>query len=171
MKQLGHALPRGTRSAVAIARHPVHPMVVPFPIAFLLGVVATDAAYLFTQDGFWARASLWLTGAGAWLGIVAGIVGTLELLIIRDIRHRAAGWSHFVVAVMLLAVGFINWLSRLENPADAIRFGGLCLSLLGAALVAMAGWLGGELVFEHQVGLGKNQHENHRDEEKGQGDQ
>lgn len=171
MKRLGHALPRGTRSAVAIARHPIHPMVVPFPIAFLLAVVATDVAYLVTTDTFWARASLWLTGGGAWLGIGAGIIGTLELLIIRDIRHRAAGWSHFVVAVMLLAVGFINWLSRLDDPAEAIRFGGFWLSLLGAGLVAMAGWLGGELVFEHHVGLGKHQNEDPGNKDDGGQDQ
>ncbi len=171
MKKLGHALPRGTATAVAIARHPIHPMVVPFPIAFLLTVVVTDVAFLLTADIFWARASLWLAGGGAWLGIAAGLIGTLELLIIRDIRHRAAGWSHFVVAVMLLAVGFINWLSRLGDPLGAIGTGGLYLSLLGTALVAMAGWLGGKLVFEHHVGLGKHQHEDRDYEQHGHGDQ
>lgn len=171
MKKLGHALPRGTHTAVSIARHPIHPMVVPFPIAFLLSTVATDFAYLFTGDPFWGRASLWLTGGGAWLGMGAGLIGTLELLIIRDIRHRAAGWSHFVMAVMLLAVGFINWLSRLDDPLAAIGAGGLYLSLLGAALVAMAGWLGGELVFEHHVGLGKHQQEDREYEDHRHGDQ
>jgi uncharacterized membrane protein len=171
MKKLGHPLPLGTRSAVAIARHPIHPMVVPFPIAFLMGVVFTDLAYLALGDPFWARVSLWLAGAGTALGLFAGLVGTLELLIIRGIRHRAAGWSHFVMAVMLLAVGFINWLSRLEDPQLGIEAGGLYLSLLGAALVAMAGWLGGELVFEHHVGLGKHQHEDRAYERHGHGDQ
>ncbi len=146
-------------------------MVVPFPIAFLLAVVATDVAYLFTGDTFWGRASLWLAGGGTGLGIVAGIIGTLELLLIKDIRHRAAGWSHFVIAVMLLAVGFINWLSRLNDPLAAIAHGGLYLSLLGAALVAMAGWLRGELVFEHHVGLGKNENEDGADERDGNEDE
>lgn len=171
MKKMGRPLPRGSRTAVAIARHPIHPMVVPFPIAFLLGVVATDLMYLFTGDTFWGRASLWLVGAGTAIGLVAGLIGTLELLLIRDIRHRAAGWSHFVMAVMLLAVGFINWLSRLEDPLAAIAAGGLYLSLLGAALVAMSGWLGGELVFEHHIGLGKHKDEDRSYEQEGHGDQ
>jgi len=171
MKKLGHPLPLGTNTAVAIARHPIHPMVVPFPIAFLLAVVATDVTFLLTGDEFWARASLWLAGGGTGLGVLAGIIGTLELLIIKGIRHRAAGWSHFVVAVMLLAVGFINWLSRLDDPLHAVASGGLQLSLLGALLVAMAGWLGGELVFEHHVGLGKHQHEDGADEQHGHDDE
>ncbi|MFT0849878.1 DUF2231 domain-containing protein [Achromobacter sp. F4_2707] len=164
MKKLGRPLPRSTPTAVAILRHPIHPMVVPFPIAFLLAVVATDLAYLVTQDVFWGRASLWLVGAGTALGIIAGIIGTLELFLIRGIRHRPAGWSHFVMAVMLLAVGFINWLSRLQDPLQAIHHGGLYLSLLGALVVSMAGWLGGELVFEHHVGLGQHKNENGADE-------
>ncbi|NYT25653.1 DUF2231 domain-containing protein [Alcaligenaceae bacterium] len=171
MKKLGHPLPLGTRTAIAISRHPIHPMVVPFPIAFLIAVVATDIAYLVTGDPFWGRVSLWLVGGGTGLGLVAGIIGTLELLIIKEIRHRAAGWSHFVMAVMLLAVAFINWLSRLGDPLAAIGTSGLYLSLLGAALVVMAGWLGGDLVFEHHVGLGKHKKEDHADEQEGQADQ
>lgn len=171
MRKMGQPLTLGSRTAVAIARHPIHPMVVPFPIAFLLAVVATDVMYLATDDPFWGRASLWLAGGGTGLGILAGIIGTLELLLIKDIRHRAAGWTHFVLAVMLLAVGFTNWLSRLEEPLQAIAGGGLYLSLLGAVLVAMAGWLGGELVFEHHIGLGKHQQEDRSYEREGHGDQ
>lgn len=167
MKKLAHPLPPSTHTAVSIMRHPIHPMVVPFPIAFLLAIVATDLAYLGTDDAFWARVSLWLAGGGTMLGIFAGVIGTLELLIIRGIRHRPAGWNHFVMAVMLLAVGFINWLSRLDNPMDAIHGSGLYLSLLGAALVSVAGWLGGDLVFEHHVGLGKHKDENRADEQHG----
>ncbi len=171
MKKLGQPLPTRTPTFVAIARHPIHPMVVPFPIAFLMIIVATDFAYLWTEDEFWGRVSLWLAGGGTILGILAGIIGTIELLVIRGIRHRAAGWSHFVMAVMLLAVAFINWLTRLEDPLAAIHGSGLYLSLLGAALVAVAGWLGGELVFEHNVGLGKDQNKDKADEQDGDGDQ
>ena len=153
MKKLGHPLPLRTKTAVAIARHPIHPMVVPFPIAFLMIIVATDLAYLRTADEFWARTSLWLAGGGTLPGIGAGIIGTAELLLIRGIRHRAAGWSHFVLAVMLLAVAFINWLTRLDSPTEAIHGSGLYLSLLGAGLVAIAGWLGGDLCSSTTSGL------------------
>lgn len=146
-------------------------MVVPFPIAFLLGIVATDVSYLMTEDPFWGRVSLWLAGAGTFLGIFAGVIGTLELMFIRGVRHRAAAWSHFILAVMLLAVAFINWLSRLDDPLGAIHGSGLYLSLLGAFLVAVAGWLGGDLVFEHYVGLGKDQEEDGGDQQERNEDQ
>lgn len=154
MEKFGQPLPEDTPTRVAVARHPLHPMLVPFPIAFLLGGLASDLAWVFTEDTFWARTSLWLVGCGALMGILAGIAGTVELLAVRGIRHRAASWNHFVVAVMLLGVSIVNWLSRLGDAAGTILPYGLFLSSLGALLVGVAGWLGGKLVFEHQVGVG-----------------
>src|SRR5690606_16467408 len=55
MKKLGRPLPLSTPTAVSIMRHPIHPMVVPFPIAFLLAIVGTDLAFLFTDVAFCAR--------------------------------------------------------------------------------------------------------------------
>ncbi|MFA4914185.1 MAG: DUF2231 domain-containing protein [Comamonadaceae bacterium] len=153
MERFSRALPKGTVSQVAVAKHPLHPMLVTFPIAFYIGALGADAAFWFTADAFWARGSMWLLGGATVMGILAGITGTIELLSVPDIRHRAASWSHFVAAVMLLAVGAINWLYRIRAPIDAILYEGIYLSLLGAALVGMAGWLGGKLVFEHQVGV------------------
>ncbi len=144
---------QGTRTAVAVKGHPLHPMLVTFPIAFLISVPGSDLAFLLTGDPFWARTSFWLLGVGTAMGFVAGLSGTVELLAVRGIRRRAAAWSHFVAAVMLLAVAFANWFLRLGDPVGAIWFWGLYMSGLGALLVAGAGWIGGHLVFEHQVGV------------------
>lgn len=142
-----------THTAMALGSHPLHPMMVPFPIAFLITAVASDAAFLVTGDEFWARLSVWLLGAGCFTGVGAGLVGAAELLIIRTIRRRAAAWSHFVVAVMLLSVAFLNWFIRMPDSVAAVYPWGLFLSLLGLLLVSAAGWLGGKLVFEERVGV------------------
>jgi uncharacterized membrane protein len=143
----------GSPTAVALGSHPIHPMVVPFPIAFLMSALASDVAFLITMDEFWARVSLWLLGGGAATGLGAGIIGAAETLIIPSIRRRAAAWSHSVVAVMLLAVAFFNWFIRLSDAASAVYPLGILLSALGMLLVSVAGWLGGKLVFEERVGV------------------
>lgn len=153
MERLERRPPDGTPTQVAVAGHPLHPMLVTFPIAFLIGAFGSDAAYWYTADPFWARMSFWLLGGGTAMGILAGIAGTVELLAIRGIRLRAASWSHFVAAVMLLSVAFANWVIRLDDAEAAVLPYGIYLSALGAALVAVAGWLGGKLVFEHRVGV------------------
>ncbi len=153
MDKLAQPLPQGTGTVVAISRHPLHPMLVTFPIALFVCALASDIAYVMLQDPFWARVSLWLLGVGTLMGSLAGAAGTVELLMITGIRHRASAWSHFVMAVMLLSVGFINWYGRLADAAAAIFPIGIYLSLLGVLLVGLAGWLGGKLVFEDQVGI------------------
>lgn len=131
----------------------MHAMMVAFPIAFLLSAIATDLAWVVLEDEFWARLSLWLIGAGAVTGAAAGLAGTIELLAIPGVRRRGVSWSHFIAAVTLISVAFTNWFWRLEGGMEAILPWGLALSLLGGALVGMAGWLGGNLVFEHQIGI------------------
>lgn len=153
MEQFADPVPHGSTTRVAFFGHPAHAMLVPFPIAFLVSVLASDVAWWYWDDPFWARVSLWLAGGGALTGIFAGAVGTAELLAVRDIRRRAAAWSHFVVAVMLLSVGVANWGLRLVDMQAHIVPLGMYLSGLGVLLVGVAGWLGGTLVFEHQVGV------------------
>ncbi len=128
-------------------------MMVAFPIAFLTTLVATDAVWVLTGDDFWLRLSLWLVGSGAIMGALAGLVGTLELLLIPGVRRRGVSWSHFVAAITLISVAFTNWFLRLAGGSELIVPWALSLTILGALLVAVAGWLGGSLVFDHQIGI------------------
>lgn len=153
MEEIAKTPDSGTHTVVAVAGHPLHPMLVTFPIAFLLGAFASDLAFWLLGDPFWARMSVWLIGAGAGMGALAGASGTVELLSIGGIRRRAAAWNHFIAAIMMLAIAFTNWFWRLDDAAAAVVPTGLALSALTALLVAVAGWLGGHLVFEHQVGV------------------
>lgn len=145
--------PLATPSTMAVRGHPIHPMTVTFPIALLTTALASDLAYWYEGDPFWARMSLWMVGLGTLGGAVAGAVGAVELLAVPGIRRRGAAWNHFVAAVMLLSVGFANWRLRLPDAAAGVLPWGLYLSGLGAVLVGIAGWLGGKLVFHHQIGI------------------
>jgi len=144
--------PPATRSAVALASHPLHAIAVNFPIAYLSGALATDLAFWWTADPFWARASLWLVGSGFFVGIIAAVFGTLEFMLVKEIRHFVSSWSHFLAGITLLAVGAANWWGRLDDPIAAILPWGVLLSAVTAAGVAWAGWLGGKLVFDHNIG-------------------
>lgn len=143
----------GAASVLAVSGHPIHPMLVTFPIAFLSAALPADIAFLWLDDPFWARASFWLLAAGTVMGVAAGIAGTVELFLIPGIRRRIAAWNHFVASVLLLAVGATNCLWRLADAEAVVWPWGLALSALTVALVGFAGWLGGHLVFAHQIGI------------------
>ena len=145
-------------SRLAISGHPIHAMLVTFPIALLTLVLPSDLAWALTQDAFWARMSLWLVGAGAIMGLFAAIIGTIELLLIPAVRRHGMGWSHFVSAMALISVAFSNWYLRLVEGVDEwILPWGLALSALGALLVMMAGWLGANLIFDHRIAIADEQ--------------
>jgi uncharacterized membrane protein len=140
-------------STVAVAGHPIHAMLVHFPIALTVIVLGCDVLYWFDADTFWARAALWASGGAFWAGVIASIAGLAELLLVTGIRVRAASWSHAVVAVMLLSVLGANWGARQWGDETNLLPAGLFLSLLGMLNVAFAGWHGGKLVFDHGIGL------------------
>ena len=90
----------GVPSRAAILGHPVHPMLIPFPIAFLTGLLATDIAWWQSRDAFWARVSAWLLEAGLLTGLVAALVGLIDFIGVRRVRQHRAGWIHLLSAIV-----------------------------------------------------------------------
>jgi len=143
---------KGVRSTVAINGHPLHPMVVPFPLASLVGALITDIVYLATTDGFWATASFWLLGFGVVMGLAAGLLGFIDFVTLPQARSRT-GWTHFIGNLLAVAVAAVNAGLRWTDPAAAIGFTGLILSMLVAAILVVTGWAGGELAYRHKIGV------------------
>lgn len=144
-------------SRVSIRGHPLHPVLIHFPVAALLMLVGTDFAYFLTGDFFWARAGLWLAGVGALGGWISGLAGLVDLVSVARIRRLITAWSHALIAVMLLSLASFNWMLRVDDPAALILPWGAYISLLTAGLVSAAGFLGGQLVYEYAVGVDVNE--------------
>jgi uncharacterized membrane protein len=142
-------------STAQVAGHPVHPMLVPFPIAFLIGALLSDLAFWGTNDGFWARASAWLIGAGLVGGGLAAIAGLTDFLGNAAVRDLRAAWIHLIGNVVAVLVALANLLLRLSaGPAVAtVLPTGLILSAAVVAIFAVTGWMGWEMVYRHRVGL------------------
>ena len=166
----GHAVSggdhtRGAPSRVAIAGHPLHPMLIPFPIAFLLGAFAADLLAWWTGDPFWPRAALWLTGGGVVGGALAALFGLADFLTIARARERIIGRVHALGAGATLALATASWLLRLGDPAAAVLPWGLALSALTAGALFVTGWTGGDLPYRHLIGV--TDHGPHGDHEGG----
>ncbi len=147
-----HRALHATESQIAIAGHPLHAMLVAFPIALTMSVLGADLLFWWTGDPFWARAAGWASFGAFLMGVIAGITGTVELLVVRGIRNRSSSWTHFILAVMLLSILGANWGIRIGDHVGAVLPLGLLTSLLAAGLTAVTGWHGGKLVFDYQIG-------------------
>ena len=145
---------RGVRSTAAIFGHPIHPMLVVFPIGFLVGALATDLAFWGTSDPFWARASEWLLGAGIVMGALAAVAGLIEFVTISRVRSLAAGWVHFLGNATAILLSVWNLVQRMGGDPDAVVVPfGIILSAVVVVIFLVTGWLGGELVFRHRIGM------------------
>lgn len=143
----------GVPSTVAIAGHPLHPLIVTFPIAFLTSVLLTDLIYWFTGDAFWPRASFWLLIGGILTGLLAMATGLLDFLKINRVRQHSAGWFHMIGNIVAIVLSGISLLLRWNDPAGAILPIGVILSLVVAATLGLTGWYGAELVYRHKIAV------------------
>ena len=156
---------RGLPSTAAVLGRPIHPMLVPFPLAFLVGALATDLAASATRDPFWSRASAWLLGAGAVTGVLAGAVGSIDYLTVRRAREHATGKIHAYGNGLALVLAAANLLLRRNANGTAPTSATLALSALTAAVLGVTGWAGGELSYSEMVGV-SGHGDQHTDEEK-----
>jgi uncharacterized membrane protein len=143
----------GVTSKASLAGHPLHPVMVVFPISFLVGALLTDILYWRLDDPFWARASLYLVAAGVITGLVAAVLGLVDFLTIQRVRSVAAGWLHFLGNLVAVGLSAVSWLLRANNVEGAVMPVGLALSAVVALLLLVTGWLGGELAFRYKVGV------------------
>lgn len=144
---------QGTDSRAAIFHHPIHPVLVTFPIAFLTGVLVTDLAFYASGRPFWAEASYWLLIGGIAGGTLAALPGAWDLFAIRQARRLPSAHVHGAGNVLLLGLAIANLWLRWADPAAAINGWGLVLSALTVVLLGITGWLGGELSYRHRIGV------------------
>ena len=150
---------RDTASKVALFKHPLHPMLVSFPIAFLSAAFLTDLGFWRTGDLFWAQASFWLLSLGLLTGLLAALAGMIDFFAVVPASTHTAGWLHLIINVIALALAALNVTLRVEQPAAYVLFFGLILSTLTAGLLVIGGWFGGELTFRHRIGVFGGQEE------------
>ncbi len=143
----------GAPSRFALAGHPIHPMLIPFPIALLLAAFGADLAFAMSADPFFARAALWLAGTGALAALVAAAVGLADFLTIERARLHQVGWIHAIGAGTTVVLAATSWLMRLGDPVGAALPWGLAASGLVAVALSVTGWAGGELPYRHLIGV------------------
>ncbi len=140
--------------------HPVHQMLIVFPVGLLLTSAVFDIIALSTGTPVWWTVSYWLIPAGVISGLAAAVFGFLDW---RDIpsatRATRVGLWHGAGNVVVVLLFAASWWLR-SGPALPPTNIALILSFLGAALLCVTAWLGGELVVRHGVGIDEGAHYN-----------
>ena len=141
------------RSTAKIAGHPIHPMLVPFPIACFVLTLFTDIAYWRTAQMQWANVSAWLLTAGLIFAGLAAVAGAIDVLGDRRIRRLKAAWIHAIGNVLAVALSLINAFVHSRDAYSSVVPTGLVLSLVVVLILLVTGWNGWEMVYRHRVGV------------------
>lgn len=140
--------------------HPIHQVLIVFPLGLLSTAVIFDVIHLITGNVRWAEISFWMIAAGIVGGLLAAPFGWIDWFAIpKGTRAKSVGLTHGIGNVILLVLFALSWLLRRDAPEDPGAVA-LVLSFAGVALGAVTGWLGGELVDRHAVGVDEGAHLN-----------
>src|SRR5689334_18796575 len=133
-------------SRAKLLGHPIHPMLIVFPLGLLATAVAFDIVGLASGDASWFRISFWMIAAGIIGGLLAAIFGLVDWLAIpARTRAKAIGLWHGAGNLVVTVLFIVSWFLRRPTPEDP-GSGALTLSFIAVVVALIAGWLGGELV-------------------------
>jgi len=142
------------KSTASIAGHPLHPMIIPFPVAFLVTAFVTDLAFWATGSDGWAVASMWLLGAGVVMALVAAVFGFTDFFGDQRVRGLSDAWQHMIGNLIAVVLALVNWYLRYRSGAAAGVFPvGIWISLATVLLLLFNGWKGWEMVYRDHVGV------------------
>jgi uncharacterized membrane protein len=141
-------------SRIKLFGHPIHPMLIVFPLGLLAISFVLDVAYLITQNPTWSDVAYYDMIIGIIMGLVAAVFGFLEWLAIPDgTRAKRIGLLHGAGNVVVVALFLLSWFVRRGAPARLPSTTAFILSLVAILLALVTGWLGGELVDRLGVGV------------------
>lgn len=139
--------------------HPVHPMLVIFPLALFPTSLFFDVLYLLTGSAQWALISYWLIPIAVVGALIAAVFGTLDWIgIPSGTRAKRVGAVHGIGNVVVVLLFAMSWFMRAVPAGSVTPTAAVVLSSVGVALALVTGWLGGELVDQLGVGVAPGAH-------------
>lgn len=144
------------RTPASIARHPIHPMLVPIPIGCWILSLGCDLAFVLGAGAtHWAIVSFWAMLAGILGAILAAAPGIIDMLSLSGAPRKLA-LTHMSINILVVLLYAMNFGMRLnQSPIAGLP---LAFSIIGILLLAVSGWLGGHMVYVHGVAVDDTAH-------------
>lgn len=139
-------------SPASIAKHPIHPMLVALPIGLWIFSLVSDVIYLLKWGGIiWSDVAFYTMAGGIVGALLSALPGLIDLLSMSASKVKRIGIWHMCINLVAVALFAMNlWIRTVAAPRANPPF---WLSVIGIVLLAISGWLGGEMVYVHGVAV------------------
>ena len=142
------------RTPASLAKHPIHPMLVVFPIGlWIFSLVCDLIGTSIATTGIWFTVALYTMIGGLIGALAAAVPGLIDLLFYKGGAPpvKKIALTHMTInltAVVLYAVNI--WLRMSGQEGMKVP---IVLSIIGVCMIAVSGWLGGQMVHVYGVGV------------------
>jgi uncharacterized membrane protein len=145
-------------------RHPIHPMLVVFPIglwvfSFVCDIIAASATA--PNALFWSDVAFYTMIGGVAGGLMAAVPGFIDYLSLKERRVKRIATMHLVLNLTIIVLYVFN-LGLRSNRTIEGNESGFFISAIAIVLLAISGWLGGSLVYVHGVAVERNSESSYR---------
>lgn len=135
----------------SIAKHPIHPMLVGVPIGLWVFSMAADLIFLFGWgSSVWKTVALYTIAGGIVGALIAAVPGFMDFTSISDRDVRKIAVAHMAANLTVVALFALSFWLRLNNLLGGLP---VAVSAIATMLLGVGGWLGGEMVFIHGMGV------------------
>jgi nitrite reductase/ring-hydroxylating ferredoxin subunit/uncharacterized membrane protein len=142
------------KSKAVLLGHPIHPMLIPFPFAFLAGAFGFDAAGWLRDIPSWWTVGGHLSVVGIATAVLAAVPGFIDYLytVPPDSSARTRATKHMIANLTAVVLFALAWWRRGETTArpDLLVLG---LEAVALALLGVAAYMGGTLVTRNLIGV------------------
>lgn len=141
------------RSKANVKTHPLHTILIVFPIAFLSGTLVFDLLRILFANEAFGQTAIYLNIAGIACGLLAAVPGVIDYIytVPPNSSAKSRATKHALTNVSVLILFTVIYFLRNSNAiADWVM---VSLEVIGVVLMMIAGWLGGTLVYRNQIGV------------------
>jgi uncharacterized membrane protein len=137
-----------------VGNHPIHPMIVPLPIGLWIFSLVADIIYRVYGNEVWASVAYYSMAGGIVGALLAAIPGFVDFYALKQGAVKKIAFRHMLINLSAVVLFSINFYLRTGAPEAAAPF---ILSIIGVGSILVSGWLGGQMVYVHGLGVDESQ--------------
>ena len=144
------------KASASIGGHPIHPMLIPFPIGFWVFAMVADILFIWRGNPAWQSVAFYCIAGGILGAAAAAAFGLIDLFGVKNPKVFRVGVMHAGFNVAALLIFILNFYLRTDAGTQTVGVNSsipLLLSVIGVLVLCGSGWLGGELVFRYGLGV------------------